>query len=85
MYDIPDFYLVANPINRYSIGDRTPGLKYDDDGSVTLYLGANSPGEDKEANWLPAPHGQFRPVLRMYQPRSEILEGNYTLPAIKRR
>jgi hypothetical protein len=85
MYDIPDFYLVANPINRYSIGDRTPGLTYGDDGSVTLYVGANSPGEDKEANWLPAPDGQFRPVLRMYQPRSEILEGNYTLPAIKRR
>jgi hypothetical protein len=85
MYDIPDFYLVANPINRYSIGDRTPGLKYGDDGSVTLYVGANSPGEDKEANWLPAPHAKFRPVLRMYQPRSEILEGNYTLPAIKRR
>jgi hypothetical protein len=37
MYDIPDFYLVANPIDRYSIGDRTPGLKYGDDGSVTLY------------------------------------------------
>jgi hypothetical protein len=85
MYDLPDFYLVANPINRYSIGDRTPGLKYGDDGSVTLYLAANSPGEDKEANWLPAPNGQFRPVLRMYQPRSEILDGNYTPPAIKRR
>jgi hypothetical protein len=85
MYDIPDFYLVANPIDRYSIGDRTPGLKYGDDGSVTLYLGADSPGEDKESNWLPAPHARFRPVMRMYQPRPEILEGGYTLPPIKRR
>jgi hypothetical protein len=85
MYDIPDFYLVANPIDRYSIGDRTPGLKYGDDGSVTLYLGADSPGEDKESNWLPAPHARFRPVMRMYHPRPEILEGGYTLPAINRR
>jgi hypothetical protein len=82
MYDVPEFYLVANPIDRYSIGDRTPGLRVADDGAVTIYMGKDSPGQDKESNWLPAPNGPFRPVVRMYQPRGEILDGTYTLPAI---
>lgn len=82
MYDVPDFYLVANPIQRYSIGDRTPGLKTAEDGSVTIYVQHESPGADRESNWLPTPAGAFRPILRMYQPREEILDGTYTLPAI---
>lgn len=82
MYDVPDFYLVANPINRYSIGDRTPGLKTAEDGSVTIYLQKDSPGPDKESNWLPTPPGVFRPAMRMYQPRKELIEGTYVLPAI---
>jgi hypothetical protein len=57
MYDVPDFYLVANPIDRYSIGDRTPGLKTADDGSVTIFMQADSPGAGKESNWLPTPEG----------------------------
>jgi hypothetical protein len=83
MYDGSDFYLVANPIDRYSIGDRTPGLTTAADGSVTIYIGNNSPGKDKESNWLPAPDGVFRPILRMYQPRQEILDGTYAVPAVK--
>jgi hypothetical protein len=83
MYDTPEFYLVANAIDRYSIGDRTPGLKVADDGSVTIYIGKDSPGQDRESNWLPAPEGSFRPILRMYQPRDEVLDGTYVLPAIK--
>jgi hypothetical protein len=82
MYNVPDFYLVANPINRYSIGDRTPGLKTDSDGSLTLYIGKNSPGRDKESNWLPAPDGPFRPLLRLYQPQEAILDGSYAVPPI---
>jgi hypothetical protein len=82
MYDVPDFYLVANPIDRYSIGDRTPGLQRGDDGSVTIYMQKDSPGPDKEANWLPTPNGAFRPVMRQYQPRAEILDHTYQLPAI---
>jgi hypothetical protein len=82
MYSVPRFLLAANPIGRYSIGDRTPGLKVDDDGSLTIYLQKDSPGPDKEPNWLPAPEGDFRPILRMYQPRPEILKGKYVLPAI---
>jgi hypothetical protein len=84
MYDVPDFHLVANAIDRYAIGDRTPGLRHGDDGSVTLVMSRDSPGEDRESNWLPAPDGRFRPILRMYQPRNEILDGTYVLPAIRR-
>jgi hypothetical protein len=84
MYDEPDYYLVANPINRYSIGDRTPGLRYNDDGSVTIYLQHDSPGPGKESNWLPAPTGPFRPVLRAYQPDPAILDGTYTFPKVRR-
>jgi hypothetical protein len=84
MYDTPDFHLVANPINRYSIGDRTPGLKLADDGSLTIYFQKDSPGPEKESNWLPAPEGDFRPVMRMYQPRDAVLDGTYVLPPITR-
>lgn len=84
MYEPPEFYLIANPIDRYSIGDRTAGLKAADDGSVTIYVQHDSPGPDNEANWLPAPAGAFRPVMRMYNPRKEILDGSYQLPAIKK-
>ena len=76
MYDEPDYYLVANPINRYSIGDRTPGLQTAADGSVTIYMQPNSPGEGKESNWLPAPAGRFRPVLRCYAPGEALLSAN---------
>jgi hypothetical protein len=82
MYDVPDFYLVANPIDRYSIGDRTPGLRTAEDGSVTISMQASAPGPDEESNWLPAPAGRFRPILRMYQPQKAILDGTYVLPAV---
>ena len=55
MYKLPQRWLVDNPINRYSIGSATPGLKKADDGSITLYFSAKSPGKDKESNWLPRP------------------------------
>jgi hypothetical protein len=84
MYDVPDFYLVANPIDRYSIGDRTPGLQTGPDGSVTVYLQSDSPGPDGEANWLPTPAGAFRPIMRMYQPQQPVLDGTYFLPAIRK-
>jgi hypothetical protein len=84
MYDVPDFYLVANPIDRYSIGDRTPGLGTAEDGSVTIFMQADSPGPGKESNWLPTPRGKFRPILRMYQPQKAILDGTYVLPAVRK-
>jgi hypothetical protein len=85
MYDVPRFYLVDNPIDRYSLGDRSPGLQYGDDGSVTIYLQATSPGPEREANWLPTPaEGAFRPMLRAYQPGGPLLDGTYELPPIIR-
>jgi hypothetical protein len=84
MYDVPDFYLVDNPIDRYSIGDRTPGLVVDPGGGITILLQHESPGPGRAANWLPAPAGPFRPAMRMYQPRQELLDGCYTLPPIRK-
>lgn len=85
MYDTPDFFLVANPIGRYSIGDRTPGLQVGADGSLTILLQPDAPDDPHElANWLPTPKGGFRPILRMYEPDSEVIDGRYELPPIVR-
>ncbi len=85
MYDTPDFFLVENQIERYSIGDRTPGLQYADDGSLTIVIQRDQPSEPvRRANWLPAPSGTFRPILRMYEPESAVFDGRYELPAITR-
>jgi hypothetical protein len=80
MYDLPDFYLVANPINRYSIGDRTPGLRRDNDGSLTIVIQHGQP--DETSNWLPAPAAPFRPLMRLYQPQPAVLDGTYKIPPI---
>lgn len=82
MYNVPDYYLVDNAINRYSIGDRTEGLVYGDDGSLTLHLQHGKPIEGEEANWLPTPSGAFRPMIRLYQPGAALLDGKYRLPDI---
>jgi hypothetical protein len=85
MYDTPDFYLVANPIDRYSIGDRTPGLQPNADGSLTITMQHDEPDDpDRRANWLPTPSGAFRPLLRMYEPRAAVFDGGYELPPITR-
>ena len=83
MYKLPQRYLVDNPLDRYSIGSATPGLKTAADGSITLYFSAKSPGKDKESNWLPAPEGPFWPVLRTYGPGEAIENGEYKLPPFK--
>ena len=73
---MPDRFLVENPINRYSIGSRTPGPKTNADGSVEIYLQSKSPGADKESNWLPTPpKGPFFAALRMYGPQGSLLAG----------
>ena len=84
MYDTPDFYLVANEIDRYSIGNTTPGLLVADDGSITITMARARPAGDRAANWLPTPEGAFRPILRMYVPDDDILTGAYEIPAIRR-
>ena len=83
MYDTPNFFLVANPIRRYSVGDRTPGLHIADDGSLTIYMQHDEPqSPGQQANWLPAPEGDFRPILRMYEPDQAVFDGTYQLPPI---
>ena len=85
MYSVPDFYLVDNPVDRYSIGDRTPGIVYDDDGALTITISHTAPDDPTaRVNWLPAPAGEFRPVLRMYEPDDSVLEQSYVAPAITR-
>lgn len=80
MYDLKTRLLVENQINRYSIGDRTAGLKYEPDGSLVLYVQHVSPGNDKESNWLPAPAGPMSIISRMYGPKEAILKGAYKFP-----
>jgi hypothetical protein len=85
MYDT-DFFFVPNPINRYGIAQRDK-LIANPDGSVDMYLQAESPGKDKEANWLPAPKGKFVLVMRIYSPQKtppSILDGTWTPPPVKR-
>lgn len=85
MYDTPDFYLVENPIDRYSIGDRTEGLTRGEDGSLTIYMQREEPSDPVErGNWLPTPEGSFRPLLRVYEPGAALFDGGYELPPIRR-
>jgi hypothetical protein len=77
-------YLADNPINRYAIGDRTPGLVYNEDGSLDIYIQHESPGKDRESNWLPAPEDEFNLTLRLYAPQDQILKGEYQYPPVQR-
>jgi hypothetical protein len=82
LYDSETTAMVPNPLERYTIGDRTAGLKFDDDGSLTLTIGHAEP-EDK-ANWLPAPEGAFYLILRLYGAKPEVMAGQWTPPPVKR-
>jgi hypothetical protein len=78
------WWFVPNPLNKFTVSPRN-NLKYNADGSLTLYFQNASPGADKEANWLPAPKGPFLPMLRMYWPKEaspSILNGSWTPPRI---
>ncbi|MBS7698393.1 MULTISPECIES: DUF1254 domain-containing protein [unclassified Chelatococcus] len=85
MYD-EKYFFVENPINRYSISPRQD-LKKNPDGSVDIYIQNESPGADKEANWLPAPKGKFILMMRLYWPdenHPSILDGSWVIPPVKR-
>ena len=82
MYKLPERFLVANPISRYSVGDRTPGLKIGADGSLEIYLTSDNPGPDKASNWLPTPKGPFFFVARFYGPKAGLIDGSWTLPPL---
>lgn len=82
LYD-PSNNLVDNELDRYSLGDRSPSLRYDDDGGLTLYIG-HQPPTDKanRGNWLPAPESEFYLIMRTYLPGEEIIAQRWTPPAM---
>jgi hypothetical protein len=88
MYDGKTQLLIENPINRYLINSpMLPDLKKNPDGSITLYMQKDSPGADKESNWLPAPGGPAYVVMRLYWPREgspSIYNGTWKPPAVQR-
>lgn len=83
MYDLTTQFLVDNPINRYIVNSAMlDNLKPDADGNITIYLQKDSPGEDLESNWLPAPASTFYTVMRLYLPKAEALDGRWTAPPV---
>lgn len=85
VYELPQSLLSANSINRYLVNSpMLPGLKRDPDGMITLYLQHESPGPEREANWLPVPAGPFWVTMRLYWPKAEALDGRWKQPAIIR-
>lgn len=84
IYRLQDGMLVENPISRYSIGDRTPGLKYGADGSLTICLKHAKPCNTRDSNWLPAPDGQFYLALRLYGPKDAARSGVWAPPPIQK-
>jgi hypothetical protein len=80
LYD-SDGFQVANSLNRFAVSSWMP-FKYNADGSLDLYFQNESPGKDKEANWLPAPKGPFNLTMRLYGPKSEALTGKWSPPPV---
>lgn len=81
MYDNATRLMVHNELDRYSIGDRTKGLTYNSDGSLTLYFGHKKPIKGP-GNWLPAPEGDFNMLMRLYGPKEEVINKKWAPPAI---
>ncbi|MCK1410215.1 DUF1254 domain-containing protein [Bradyrhizobium sp. 76] len=85
MYDEPQSLLVANPLNRYLINSpMLPQLNRDADGGLTLIIQNESPGKDKEANWLPGPKGPFSMIMRLYWPKEAATDGKWKQPPLQR-
>jgi hypothetical protein len=82
MYNNQQFF-VANPLNRYALGDRDR-LQFNPDGSLDLYIQHGSPGQAREANWLPAPAEGFNLIMRLYWPKKPVLDGVWVPPPVQR-
>ncbi|MNQ29205.1 hypothetical protein D3C85_425150 [compost metagenome] len=81
LYD-PLHFFAANEIKRYSTGTKNKDLKYNADGSLTLYIQHRRPTEDKVGNWLPAPEHKFALTLRAYGPSAALIKGDWTPPPL---
>lgn len=77
-------FFVSNPINRYAIGDHTPGLRRNSDGSIDVWIQRADPGRSRASNWLPAPPGPFVLALRAYEPRIQLRDGQFVMPPVER-
>jgi hypothetical protein len=79
-----DQFFIANPINRFAVGDRTPGLKYNSNGSLDIWVSSGQPSAARGgvSNWLPAPATTFTLVMRAYIPRANILNGTWIYPKV---
>jgi hypothetical protein len=75
-------FFFPNPLNRFSLGTKNRTLKYAADGSLTLYLGAQSPDKENEPNWIPAPAGHFSLILRLYWPAASAVSGTWLPPEV---
>jgi hypothetical protein len=84
MYKLPEQHFIENPINRYVISSATKGLKYNEDGSLNVYIQKDSPGKAKESNWLPAHDGPFSLQARLYWPNPDMLDPLYVMPSIQK-
>src|SRR5262249_15753937 len=85
MYD-GDYFFVDNPLNKYTVSPRNE-LKYNADASLDLYIHTESPGKEKESNWLPAPKDKFILMMRLYWPKEaapSIIDGTWKPPGVKR-
>ena len=80
IYDMQGF-TVPTPTDRYTLGDRS-NLKTNADGSLDIYIQNESPGADKESNWLPAPAQPFSLHARLYSPRAAAIDGTWAMPAV---
>ena len=79
-----EYFFVDNPLNRYNVSSRSK-FKPNADGSVDVYIQNESPGKDKEANWLPAPNDKFVLMLRLYWPKEKppsIIDGSWKIPPV---
>jgi hypothetical protein len=79
--DLP-YNLVANSVDRWVISDRTPGIEFNDDGSLDIWIQHEEPQPDRLASWLPAPDGPLLLLLRTYGPGEAIREGSYAPPPL---
>jgi hypothetical protein len=76
-------FFFDNPLQRYAIGDRTPNLRRNGDGSLDIILARERPAPEWENNWLPMPVGPYSVTLRNYQPRPELLDGTFRYAAVE--
>ena len=84
LYDTEGFF-VPNPLDRVNLSQRS-AFNFNEDGSLDLYIQKDSPGKDKEANWLPCPKGDFALFMRLYWPNEKapsILDGSWMPPAVR--